>query len=276
MINPDNAAGIACLFDQEAYLIEATGGLFPERTAAEMSQIVDVLNIGSGAGAWVLEVARRHPEMEVTGIDTSRSAIAYARAHARVRRLRNAHFAVMDTLKPLDISTETFDLVHMCTIPGGVPPTHCVQLLPECMRILRPGGIIRIIIADGGSSNASAFETLSGLCALAMQRAGFSFSATGRTLGPLQMMAHLLRRAGYRHVCYKPSVLDFSSSAAAHNEMYQNYTILFKLAEPFLLKMDVITAREFTVLYENALLEMLAEDFCAAWTLLTIAGEKPY
>ncbi len=275
IIDPACPAQIARLFDQDKLLIETAGGLFAERTEAEMSGIFDVLDVACTPGEWVLEVAQAYPEIEVVGIDANKAVIQYARAHARVRRLTNAHFHVMDILQPLKIPDESFDLVNICPIIGSIPPAYCLQFLAECMRVLRPGGIMRLTDGDWGSSNALAFETLSGIGIQARQKAGQTFSPTGRTTGPLQMMTHLLRKAGFQNVGYKPYILDFSFGSPMYEQMARNYSIAFKLVEPFLLKMQLITQEDFDHLYDRALLEMLSDDFCAAWTMLTTWGGKP-
>lgn len=272
--NLDQAAEMARLLDQDRLFMQAMGGPLGERGPEELAAVFDVLDIACGPGAWVLEVAHSYPEMEVVGIDVSRVMISYARAHAQVRGLPNAHFHAMDILKPLDIPDESFDLINISPIISRIPPVHCPGLLAECMRLLRPGGCIRITEGDWGIGNTFAFETLSGLIAQAMQRAGQSFSPTGRTIGPLQMIVYLLRKAGFEHVTSKATILDFSSGSQAHEGMYQNYRILFKLAEPFLLNMQVIKEGEFDDLYEQTLTEMLSDDFCAALTLLTAWAEK--
>lgn len=275
MIDSGNAAQIASLFDQEMWLIDAMGGLFSERSEHEMSHIFDVLDIACRPGSWVLEVAQAYPEIEVVGIDTSRSVISYARAHAEVRRLTNAHFYTMNVIEPLHIPDESFDLINICPLVGSVPPHRCSQVLSECMRLLRPGGVMRLTEGDWGNSNALAFETLNGMSMLATMQEGQTFSPTGRTIGPPQIAAHLLRKAGFHSVRSKPYALDFSAGSAACESMCQNYKVLFKLAEPFLLNAQVVTQHEFDRLYEQTLVEMMSDDFCAGWMGLTAWGEKP-
>jgi len=275
LTDPEQAAEMARLLDQDRLFMHAMGGPFGERSDNDLTTIFDVLNIACGPGSWVLEVAHSYPEMEIVGIDSSKTMIGYARAHAQVRDLPNAHFYTMNILQPLDIPDETFDLISIHSIINRIPPNFCPQLLSECMRILRPGGSIRICEGDWGSGNTLAFETLSGLLAQAMQQTGQSFSPTGRTIGPLPMIAHLLRKADFQNVRSKADILDFSAGTQPHEGMYQNYSILFKLAEPCLLNMHIIEENTFDELYDLALTEMLSDDFCAAWTLLTAWGNKP-
>src|SRR6266852_7513435 len=120
VIDAESAAEMARLLDQDKLITEAMDGLFSERH--DLSGIYDVLDIAYGPGGWAHEVAHSYPEMEVTGIDISKRMIEYARAHARVRKLDNAHFRVMDALKPLGFPDESFDLVNARTIFAFMPP----------------------------------------------------------------------------------------------------------------------------------------------------------
>ncbi len=53
----------------------------------------DVLDVGTGEGSFLLEVARRGPRARFLGIDHNRFAVEAAAARARRRRVRNARFA---------------------------------------------------------------------------------------------------------------------------------------------------------------------------------------
>jgi ubiquinone/menaquinone biosynthesis C-methylase UbiE len=142
VIDAENAGEMARLLNQERLLTAAMGGLFPERS--DLDNIYDILDIACGPGGWVHQVAHAYPDKEVTGIDISTGMISYASAHAQVRKLRNAHFQVMNALKPLEFPNESFDLVNARFIVAFMPPAAWPKLIQECLRILRPGGIIRL------------------------------------------------------------------------------------------------------------------------------------
>src|SRR6266566_3835308 len=75
-------------------LTEGTGGLLAER--ANLFGINDILDIGCGPGDWVLAVAAAYPDIQVTGIDVSKTVLDEAASHARTRGYENAHFRAMD------------------------------------------------------------------------------------------------------------------------------------------------------------------------------------
>jgi hypothetical protein len=67
----------------------------------------------------------------------------------------------------------------------------------------------------------------------------------------------------------------------AHEAMYQNFRVFFKLVEPFVLKArrafpeaGLPDQEELDRLYEQMLLEMIEDDFVGIFYLLTVWGVK--
>src|SRR5216683_2659620 len=114
------------------------GGTLAERPG--LSGIKAILDLACGPGGWVLDVAREHPEIEVTGVDISQSMIRFAKAQATSRGYGNASFMVMDVKKPLRFEEASFDLVNERTLYGVMGPGEWPQLLAECKRMLRDAG----------------------------------------------------------------------------------------------------------------------------------------
>lgn len=275
VIDAENATEMARLLEQDQQMTESMGGIFSERTKDELANINRVLDLACGPGGWVNAVASTFPRMEVTGVDLSERMISYARAHSDVRKLANASFRVMDVTKPLDFPGESFDLVNARCIFAFMSPQGWPSLLEECKRILRPGGVIRLTEGEWGVGTTPAYETYLALFFEAMQRAGRSFSATGRHVGITPVMARMLRETGFQAIHQKAHVHDFSFGREAHTGFTFDLKLLFKLLQPFILKMDVATQKQLDTLYEQVLDEMPSEEFCALAFYLTVWGEKP-
>lgn len=113
-----------------------------------------MLDIACGPGAWALDVAQAFPQKRVTGIDISRMMVQYAKAEAREKGLYNASFQVMDALKPLAFADDSFDLVNARFITGFMSKAASPILVRECMRILRPGGILRLTECESPLTNS--------------------------------------------------------------------------------------------------------------------------
>lgn len=272
-IEAENAAEMARLINQDRILTRCMGGLFPP--ALDLGQIHDILDIGCGPGGWALDVARTYPDKRAMGIDISQLMVAFAQYQAREQELSNARFVVMDALKPLDLPDNAFDFVNARFIAGFMPKAHWPTLIQESLRILRPGGYIRLTEFETTISTSYTSEKLGEMFAHALQKAGQSFSPTGWQFGITPVLGRLLRDAGCQNVQPIAHVIEWSADTAEHLSQYQNAMVFLKLSQPFLVKMGVATAEEAEMLYQRTLEEMMAPDYCALWYFLSAWGEKP-
>jgi SAM-dependent methyltransferase len=153
-IDPHSSAEMARLVDQDKMITAGIGGPLAWLSEQEVSQFQDILDIACGPGGWVMEVAFTLPATHVVGFDISAEMIAYARAQARVQGLNNAEFHVMDMTQPFDFPAESFDLVNARLASALLPPTQWPLYLAECLRVLRPGGILRLTEVERILSNS--------------------------------------------------------------------------------------------------------------------------
>ena len=95
-----------------------------------------VLDVGTGPGVLLAEIARQRPDLHITGIDRSADMIAAAnhtintagdRVAARVGDVTNLDFPDAS----FDLVVTTFSMHHWDDVPAAVP---------ELARLLRPGG----------------------------------------------------------------------------------------------------------------------------------------
>ena len=273
VIEAENAAEMARLVVQGRLITNSMGGLLPEQ--GDLSHTQRILDIACGPGGWVLDVAQAYPEKQVVGVDISQLMIEYARHLAREKELHNAKFRVMDGRKPLDFPDNSFDLVNARLIFAFMPPAAWPAFIQECMRILRPGGVIRLTELELNLSTSPAFEQMIGICAQSLWLAKQSFSPDGRHAGITPLLGRFLREAGYHNIQRIAHILDFSAGEEAHNGFYQDYRALFKLMQPFFLKTGAATHIELERLYQQVLAEMQESDFCGVLFLLTVWGNKP-
>ncbi|MHB8600117.1 MAG: class I SAM-dependent methyltransferase [Ktedonobacteraceae bacterium] len=272
-IDAENAAEMARLMGQDRLLTKAMAGLFP--ADAEPSTMNNILDIASGPGGWVLDVASANPHIAVTGVDISHLMVAYAQSQAQVRGVDNAYFKIMNVLEPLGFADNTFDLVNVRFISAFMHTTAWSVLVQECMRILKPGGILHLTDFELPLSNSSAFEKLMGLAIRSFQMSKLSFSPEGRNVGITFMLGRFLRNAQFEHIQHQAYVVEFSQGTENYMAMYQNWMIASKLVQPYLVKLGLGTQEELERLYQQMLIEMVAEDFCAVWYFMSAWGRKP-
>jgi ubiquinone/menaquinone biosynthesis C-methylase UbiE len=272
-VDPEQVEELARLVQQDRLVTEAMGGLFPEgQTLPEGGRLLD---LACGPGGWTCEVAFQFPHVEVIGVDISPSIVEYATTSARSRGLPNVQFLVMDVRQPLAFPDASFDLINGRFLLSFMVPDAWPRLLAECRRLLKPGGVIRLTESECGLTTSPSVEHYFGLMTAALKRAGQSFSPDGRHIGITPVLPRLLRRAGFQDVRLRASAAEWSSDAPMHYAFFKDMFVAFELIKPFLLKTGVISREELEPLYQQAIAEMQADDFCAVWTWLTVWGQKP-
>jgi len=272
--DPESGAEMARLIDQDHVITQGMGGLLSERSN-DFSGLQRILDIACGPGGWALEIAFAHPDIEVVGFDISQAMIDYARARARVQGLTNASFLVMDMRQPLDFPGSSFDLVNARFI-NFLPAAAWPKLMQELQRITRPGGIIRLTESEWWYfSNSPALENLNALLIRALKAQGESFSQSGRFTGVLPVLGRLLHDVGCVNVKHRSHVIDYSYGAEAYEGFRHDAAAVFKLFQPFIVKMGVATQEEVDQLYHQMTFEMMKKDFCGLMFPLTAWGERP-
>jgi len=271
--DPESSETMAWLLNFDKIVTKGMGGTLAEQ--ADLSGIKRVLDIACGPGGWALEVAREHPEIEVTGIDISEAMIRFAKALATSRGYGNVRFLVMDATQPLQFADASFDLVNARTLFGVLAPRDWPRLLAECKRILRPGGLIRLTEPEAPVSTSPALNALWEMAIKSFVVSNRSFSRDGRHLGITLALKPLLREAGFEHISHRGHVLDISSATEDAEGYRVNFRYAIKLVEPFYLKLGLTTEEEYEPLYNQMLAEMLADDFSGYWMYVTVLGEKP-
>jgi ubiquinone/menaquinone biosynthesis C-methylase UbiE len=273
-IDTESGAEMARLIEQDRIMTRAMGGLLPPDL--DLSRVDAILDLACGPGGWAQEVAFAHPEIEVTGVDASRKMIGYAQSLTRAQGLENLHFRVMDVTGPLEFPDHAFDFVNARFLGGFMSPQDWPRLIAECLRITRPGGMLRFTEGDELVTTTSpALSTINRLLMRTVYLAGRSLSSDGHNWGITPVLPRFFRKAGYQNIREQAHVLDFSQGAPAYNSQCENLRIALLLAQPFLVKVGATTDEEWQTLYNQAIMEMLDEDFCALGYFLSVWGEKP-
>ena len=269
-INTESAAEMNRLMIQDKLLTREMGGVLPKDV--NPATIHKVLDVACGPGGWVLELASTHRHMEVVGIDLSKKMVD----HANSRKWPNTSFRLMNILQPLDFPDNTFDFVNARLLFSFIPKAFWPTLFQECMRILRPGGILRLTECERPLSNSLAFERWGEISMYAMDSIDMSFSADGKQIGITLMLNGFLQEAGCQHMRHASFAIDFSAGGDARGYMYENAQLGFLLVSPFMLKLNPSLSKdELAQLTNQALKDMDASDFRAIWYYLSVWGSKP-
>jgi SAM-dependent methyltransferase len=273
MMDAENAAEIARLSCLHRLITSSEGGLLPD--IPHLSSFQAILDIASGPGDWVLDMAAHYPDIQVTGIDISPLLTEYATARALERGLTNTHCCQMDAMQPLAFTDHSFNLVHARHLYTFMLAAAWPHLMRECVRVTRPGGIICLTEAEPTLSNSITLERFTHLIAQALQRADMSFSPDGRHVGITPKLGRFLRDAGCCNIRRVASVLDYSFGEDAYSQGYQYVVSGCKLVQPFLLEMEVAEEQELDRMYHLLQEEMLSPEFRGLYVFVTAWGEVP-
>lgn len=269
----ESAAEMARLINLDQAITEAMGGLFP--TNLDLTGVRSILDVACGPGGWAREVASQFPDVEVTGIDISKTMVDYANAYVKVQKLDNIHFSVMDATKTLEFPDARFDLVNARFMAGFLRKEWWPQIIKEFARVTRPGGFIVLTECDvWGNTNSEHFEIDKVRSFQAIAKAGLSQHPLGLNLGATTMLEKHLRDAGCRDIQQQPHLLDYSVGTSGYPAMLENFRVSMILSQPFYHKMLQVSQEELDANYNATMAEMMRPDFRAHWQFLTAWGVK--
>ncbi|MFL5655544.1 MAG: class I SAM-dependent methyltransferase [Ktedonobacteraceae bacterium] len=273
VVDAENAAEMARLVRQ-ARMLSQHFGLFPAQL--DLAQSYHILDVGCGPGEWALEIAQRFPGSQITGIDISALMITYAHYTAESQHISNVQFQVMDARQLLAFPDASFDLINARFIVGFMSTTTWPQLIHECFRILRPGGILCNCEPESlGSTTSPSLAQYNSLVTQAMRWAGQCFAPVGDQYGISAVLHRLLHEAGFQRIQQEAFVINYSTGMPAHTAMYENFKTFLKLLQALLVRGGLTTQEDIEVLYSRTFEEMEADDFCAAAFFQRVWGKKP-
>ncbi len=267
------------LFNLDLPALKKTGRVFPEQSNATFHRVLDV---ACGSGEWTIRAAQASPQLQIVGIDASLELIDSARSQAEARHLDNVRFMVMDPLRPSDLPDASFDLVNARFLVGFTPLDAWPELINVCLRLLQPGGIIRLVEGDELITTSPACEQMSDLLARALWQAHHQlFPPTlfrGKNLGQnlliTPLLPNVLRNAGLTPL-QAASVTNFSAGMETYTEITQEIEQVYQRIQPWLVQRLAIPQEEIEQVYQQMLTEMQADDFGGVGFYLTVWGRKP-
>ena len=99
-----------------------------------------ILDLGCGIGTSTVPAAIAFPEAEVHGVDVGASILRYA--HARAEHLDAAVHFSQQSAEKTDFADASFDLVFSCVLFHETSQAATLNIMAECKRLLRPGGLM--------------------------------------------------------------------------------------------------------------------------------------
>jgi SAM-dependent methyltransferase len=270
--NRSNKEELGRLQIQDQMLTTSMGGVLPEQP--DPTRFQHVLDVGCGTGCWLIEAAKTYPSISLLrGVDISGKMLDYAQAQARAQQVNDrVQFRMMDALRQLDFPTAFFDLVNLRAGGSYLRTWDWPNLLEECQRVSRPGGVIRVTEGDIVQSNSPALTRLGQLLLDAFFQAGHYFTSTPD--GVTGQLVHLLHQQGLKNVQTRAHTLEYRVGTAEGQNFYEDMRRAYQTFKPFLRKWARVPD-DYEKIYQQMLREMQEPDFVATWHLLTAWGNKP-
>jgi SAM-dependent methyltransferase len=278
VIDTESAAEMARMLDQDTLMTRALDGLLPEPVASSFKQDGRLLDLGCGPGGWVQEVLYAFPEIEVVGVDISKTMIAYAQAQARVQHLEErVEFRVVDiTALPWDFPDASFDLVNARFMAGFLRREVWPQIVREALRVLKPGGYLVLAEPEWSTSNSAAGERLADMAVRSFHRAGLGFSIDGRSLGIIHQLDSLLRDTGGEQIGLSAHILNMTYGRDFYVAGTKNSLLAYHFMVDFFVKTGVASNRQEVVdLCQQYQADIYQETFCAAMIMARAWCCKP-
>jgi len=272
MYNRFSQEDLERLLIHDQFFTTAMGGVLPEQS--DPTRLQRILDIGCGPGSWLLDVARTYPTTSrLVGVDIDENKIIYARAQAEALQVDDrVAFQQMDARLSLSFPDEQFDLINERFATGWRCTSDWPPFLRECLRVARPGGVVRItefcICTD---STNSALTQLGELAVQAFSNAGHLF--TPESEGLTKQLERLLREAGLQDVQRSAYALECRAATPLGQLFTQDWMQLFRIVEPFLRKWTAVPANYHDI-YQQMLHDMQRPDFVAISRLLTVWGTR--
>ncbi len=260
------------LFHLDLPQLKQTGRLFPEQTGS--NTIRRVLDIASGSGEWTLAAAQVAPQIQFVGIESAAAQVEQAHKQAEASGLRNLTFTNADSFGHLEFPDNSFDLVNARYLVGLLPASAWPIMVKECVRVTRPGGIVRLTETDMPITNSTAIEQLSTWICQAYAKKQLSFSPTGRLLTITPELKAFLQEAGCKQVRQVVWNTNFSMGMPAYTQVTQDLQRAYQLLLPFLVSSGEAKQEEAEQTYQQMLSEMQSEEFTDNALSLTVWGVK--
>ncbi|GHO66742.1 hypothetical protein KSC_056340 [Ktedonobacter sp. SOSP1-52] len=297
-LNPDGPSPVddvemARQLLQHYKLRNAIGGLLPN--IPQLGRIRRVLDIGSGSGAWAIDLASTHPDMQVMGIDKNPRLVAYARQQAQASQIHNVTFQVQDINK-LDeqiLQPGSFDLVNIAFLSESLLEVTYPELLEKVATFCSPGGLLRWTEAAMPTTNSFAFEDFAMDIGRALREREYSFYTDPKTkqvekmgeclmhfafqrfTGITHCLAPWLRAIGYHNVHLHSYALDISYGTNLHYSFVRQVSVFYKKILPLLSTYTLLEEFEADYLYEELIEDLQDKDFCGLCHLVSVVGERP-
>ena len=268
--NNEKKEELARLTIEDEMFTSGMGGPLAEQI--DPGALRDVLDIACGTGGWAIRAAAEYPVISVIGIDVCPDIIQIAKARAVTEKSGpQVAFQMMDALDPLQFMDASFDLVNMRLGSTFIRIWDWPALLKEILRVLRPGGILRLTEVELAQQSPSlAHARFFELLLIAEFNAGRLFERTSD--GLTAHLVRLLNNYGLQNVQKRVYPFVFETGTPA-GQVYYDYLSHCRTILPFLQKWGS-RQQDAEAIFLQALADIQQSGFRVTWDVHTVWGKR--
>ncbi len=161
---------------------------------APITEPARILDVGSGTGRWLAEMAQEFPQAELFGVDLKLPAAGKSTFPS------NCHFQEGNVLEGLAFEDNSFDFIHQRLLILAVPLVRWQRLVDELVRLTSPGGWVELTEVDPLFHNMGpATKRLIELIVRALRQLELD-PAISQHIGPLMVTARLTNVKTSTHI----------------------------------------------------------------------------
>ncbi len=259
---------------QDQMITAGIGGALPEQP--DPAGLQRVLDVGCGAGDWLINVAREYPTIsKLVGVDVNRNMIEYAREQARIENFSDrVEFAVMDATRMIEFPQKYFSLANMRLASSFLRTWEWPKILSELQRVTRPGGGVRVTETNIAQTSSPAHEQLNLLIMDALYNSGHLFELDKNSMN--NQLPGLLHQHGVVNVQTRTYPIEFrpGTDSGTGQAFYNDARHAYRTFKPFIQKWSRLPD-DYDQLYQQMLNELKEPDALVVWTFLTAWGDVP-
>lgn len=194
-----------------------------------------------------------------------------------MQQCQNAQFLVHPLGERLPLPAESVDLIQSTFLHTRLPEQQWPHVIEEVLRLLRPGGMVRLLECLPSQSSSPSAGWLTRHYwrtreALTSQENG---CASAHPWQPTCLPARLVE-SGFVSVQYTEYLLDFSAGAPGHQVFCELADLFFTQLQSACLHYTDCTEATYTRLFKEMQLELLEPTFRGYWHLRLLWARKPY
>jgi ubiquinone/menaquinone biosynthesis C-methylase UbiE len=235
---PDNIEEIDRL-DLQYYAIKTVCG---QHYYASLENPRRVLDVGTGTGTWLKEMAVEFPECEFTGIDLTSAKL-------KLPLPSNCRFEEANLLEGIPYPDGSFDYIRL--LMAAIPKDAWPKYIHECIRLCAPGGWIEfwdidIQLVNGGP----ACEKFNEWTAKGMLSRGVDLRIIAR-------LGDLFKDAGMDNVIERKLHMPYGSWGGDVGEIFaKTYEMVYTASKPVFIQACNLTEEEYDTTLQAVLEEL--------------------